>query len=527
MKINTAIFKSFRTKITFFMILAMVFALAVSNFMIYRYTLDSQFKQLRNKLMIMAQTTALTVSADELREIPLNKGGVENPQYKAVCERLDRIREIVPQIKYIYILKKTEKPGILQFVADADADSLTDGQISYPGDEYDATKFSDMLDAFSGPTADKALGEDKWGVSLSGYAPIRDGSGETAAILGVDMEAQDVYDVQKEVRKRSVLVLLLGILLAVFLGILISGSVTKQIEELTEGASRIARGDLDYKVKISGGDEIARLGHLFNKMSMDLKRHIEDLRQTTAEKERLVKEIEIAKGIQQSFLPDSNPDITGLDVAAISLPARVVGGDFYDFIRLAKDKWGLVIADVSGKGVPAALFMALSRTLVRSTAQGAILPSDAINHANNLILQDSKASMFVTIFYAVFDSGTSTLKYANAGHNPPLLVTGSENKVALLKAQGVPLGILSDIKSTTDEITLKKGDMVVLYTDGVTEAMNASGEQFEMERLDRVTVDNRHLSADAIMEKVRGELSLFTGSQPQYDDITIMVLKAT
>lgn len=528
MKKAVYIFKSFRVKITVFMILAMVFAGAISNFLIYRYALDSQFEQLRDKLITIAQTTALTISPDEIRAIPLEKQGIDSLQYKTVARKLAVIRRVVPSIKYLYILTKTRKPGILKFMADAEAGVSDNGPVTYPGDEYDAKKFPEMLKGFSRATADRELGRDQWGVFLSGYAPIFDKSGESIAILGVDMKAQDVRNVQRQVQVRAAFVLLLGTVIAILLGIVMSGGMTRQINELSKGAERIAEGDLDYRVKIKGGDEIARLGHLFNKMSINLKHHIEELRRTTAEKERLTREIEIARGIQQSFLPDAFPQIPGLEVVAISLPARVVGGDFYDFIPLLNNKWGLVVADVSGKGVPAALFMALSRTLMRSTAAGAVSPSDAINHANRLILQDSKASMFVTLFYAVVDTKTMTLDYANAGHNPPLLVTGLTNNsnILLLKAQGVPLGISSDVATITERIILKSGDMVLLYTDGVTEAINKEGEQFEMERLEKIARDNRHASAQEIMDKVQDELKTFVGRQPQYDDITIMVLKA-
>lgn len=527
MKIPIIAFKSFKTKVTLFLILAMIFAGAASNFLIYRYALASQFQQLRDKLMTIAQTTALTVSTDEVAAMPSGKEGIDSPKYKAVCGRLAEIRKVVPTIRYIYVLERTDEPGILRFLADSDAGASEGGPVTYPGDKYDARKFPEMLKAFGAPAADRKLERDQWGVFLSGYAPMRDKAGKAVAILGVDMKAQDVYDVQWGIFSRSVATLCFVVITAALLGIIISAGVTKRIDELMKGVSRISKGDMDYKVRIKGADEIARLGYIFNGMSSALKRHMEDLKRTTAEKERLVKEIEIARGIQQSFLPDASPDIPGLDVAAVSLPARVVGGDFYDFIPLSKDRWGLVVADVSGKGVPAALFMALSRTLMRSTAQGAALPSDAINHANNLILQDSKANMFVTLFYAVFDQSALKLEYANAGHNPPLMVTGSKNSIVMLKAQGVPLGILSEIKATTDSIALKKGDLIVLYTDGVTEAVNDSGEQFETERLEKIAVDNRHLSSEDIIGKIRSELTEFVGERPQFDDITIMVLKAT
>ncbi len=521
------IFRSFRTKITIFFILAMVFAGATSNFLIYRYALDSQFEQLRDKMKTIAQIAVLRVDVPSLRSIPLKKDGMESPGYKAIAEKLLQIKNAVPSVKYLYILSRTEKSGMLQFVVDADSGNVPGEAPSYPGDPYDATRFPEMIRAFDGATADRTLGADEWGVFLSGYAPIRDASGRAVAVLGVDMKAQDVYAVQKEVRRRAVVVFALGLLLAIVLGFLISGGVARQIKELMKGARRVAQGDLDWKVKVKGVDEVAQLAHLFNTMSVDLKRHMEDLKRTTAEKERLVREIEIARGIQQSFLPESAPKIPGIDIAAMSLPARVVGGDFYDFIPIDKDKWGLVIADVSGKGVPAALFMALSRTLVRASIAGATSPAEVINHANYLIQQDTKSSMFVTLFYAVLDGRTMTLTFANAGHNPPMLIGGAGEGVVLLKAQGVPLGIASDIKSEDAVITLKKGDCLALYTDGVTEARNAIGAEFDMERLEKTVRDNRARGAKAIMDAISEELTSFVGDQPQFDDITMMVLKAS
>lgn len=526
MKKTFFIFRSFRAKLTIAFILAMLFAGATSNFLIYRYAFDSQFEQLRDKLMTIAQISALRVDVPTLAMIPLNKEGAASPSYAIIAQKLLQIKKAVPSIKYLYILGKTDRQGMLRFIVDANSGIAVDGPPSYPGDPYDATRFPEMIKAFGGPAADKAIGADEWGVFLSGYAPIRDSTGAAVAILGVDMKAQDVYDAQKEIRRRALLIFILGLILSIGFGVFISGRVTAKIKALTEGTRRIAQGDLDFKVTVHGDDEIARLAYLFNKMSADLKSYIKKLNKTTAEKERLEKEIEIACGIQQSFLPDSAPKMDGLEITAVSLPARVVGGDFYDFIPIAKDKWGLVVADVSGKGIPAALFMALSRTLVRASAAGTLSPAEAIQHANDLILQDSKAEMFVTLFYAILDVKTRVLCYANAGHNPPLHVSAETSNVVLLKAQGVPIGIMTDVEASNSEIFLKTGDVVVLYTDGVTEANNNRKEEFEMERLTEVVVANRSLSADEIMAKIREELAQFVGSHTQFDDITIMVLKA-
>lgn len=508
-------------------ILAMLFAGATSNFLIYRYAFSSQFEQLRDKLKTIAQVAALSIDARTLASIRADKDSVDSPAYSAVTGKLAGIKRSVPSITYLYILKKTAEPNVLQFVVDLETEGDSQsGGAALPGDPYDASAFPELLKAFDEPTADKKLGADKWGVFLSGYAPIKDAAGRAIAVIGVDMKAQDVYDAQENVHRRALVVFLLGLALSAAFGIFISGRVTSKIRALAEGTRRIAQGDLDYKVVVHGDDEIARLAYYFNKMSSDLKNHIRQLRRATADKERLLRELEIAKGIQQSFLPDSAPAIDGIEIAAISLPARVVGGDFYDFIPVSPDKWGLVVADVSGKGIPAAIFMALSRALVRAGAAGTVSPADAVDHANALIHKDSKADMFVTLFYAVLDARTRALKYANAGHNPPLHISGSSSNVVLLKAQGVPLGIVSDIKMSDEEISLKSGDVVVLYTDGVTEANNRKREQFEMERLTKVVMDSKALSAEGIISKIRAELENFVGAHPQFDDITVMVLKA-
>jgi sigma-B regulation protein RsbU (phosphoserine phosphatase) len=243
------------------------------------------------------------------------------------------------------------------------------------------------------------------------------------------------------------------------------------------------------------------------------------------ELERRTYEMEIAGGIQQSFLPESPPRIEGVELAALNLPAKEVGGDFYDFIPVSQDKWGLVIADVSGKGVPAALFMALSRTLVRANAIGNATASQAIRRANDLIVEDDRVNMFVTLFYSVLDPTGKTLTYVNAGHNPPLMLRREGRDIALLEAKGIALGVMSNIGLEEREISLQKGDMVVLYTDGVTEAINNKEEQFGQARLISIAEKNCNLPASELVKRIQQEVTEFSQGQPQFDDLTLMILK--
>jgi sigma-B regulation protein RsbU (phosphoserine phosphatase) len=236
--------------------------------------------------------------------------------------------------------------------------------------------------------------------------------------------------------------------------------------------------------------------------------------------------METARGIQQSFLPESPPLIEGFELAALSLPARQVGGDFYDFIPVSKNELGIVIADVSGKGVPAALFMALSRTLVRANVADNITASQAIQKANHLISQEAKMGMFVTLFYAVLTPEKKRLKYVNAGHNPPFVIKKNSGDVILLRASGIAMGVLDDVSLEEKEIELASRDIVVFYTDGITEAINGAGEQFGEKRLIETVNQNADLSLKDLMGRVKDEVFTFAQGQPQFDDFTLVILKA-
>jgi sigma-B regulation protein RsbU (phosphoserine phosphatase) len=262
-------------------------------------------------------------------------------------------------------------------------------------------------------------------------------------------------------------------------------------------------------------------------------RNLTTERKTAAEKEKYRRELErreyeaeTARGIQQSFLPESPPQMEGFELAALSLPVWEVGGDFYDFIPISEDKWGVVIADVSGKGIPAALFMALSRTLVRANATGNPTVCEAIQRANHLILQDSRSGMFVTLFYAVLDSKKRCLNYVNAGHNPPLLLKRGAGSAVLLEAKGIALGVLDNISLEERELQLESNDTVILYTDGVTEAINTEEEQFGQDRLVETIRRSIHLPVCDLIDRIEKEVATFSQGQPQFDDFTLVGLKA-
>jgi sigma-B regulation protein RsbU (phosphoserine phosphatase) len=355
--------------------------------------------------------------------------------------------------------------------------------------------------------------------------PVLGENGDVQTAILVYLTTENLQAAIRDTILRCVLISLIVIAAGVLLSFLISNGITRPIRKLTAAVQVMGKGDLSRMVEVETKDEVGVLAHSFNKMAEDLKSYIEDLRRTTAEKERVEKELEIGRGIQQSFLPEAPPEVPGFDIAALNSPALEVGGDFYDFIPVALDKWGLVIADVSGKGVPAALFMALSRTLIRANAVDNPTVSQAILKANKMIAEQDRANMFVTLFYGVLDTGKKTITYVNAGHNPPLVLSKKGGDIVMLAAKGIALGIMSDITLEEKEVPLREGDVVILFTDGVTESINRKQEQFGQERLIKLIEENRTLSAREIVNKIEQKVAVFSEGQSQFDDLTLVAVK--
>jgi serine phosphatase RsbU (regulator of sigma subunit) len=244
--------------------------------------------------------------------------------------------------------------------------------------------------------------------------------------------------------------------------------------------------------------------------------------------ERVTKELEIAIDIQLSFLPSKIATVEGLDLAAVFLPAKEVGGDFYDFIELPENKLGIVIADVVGKGIPAALYMALSRALIRAcSAHEPTNLTKSVCQTNILIQECSNADLFVTLFYAIYDPATNKLRYVRAGHNYPILYKKNKNHFITLRGQGTALGVFDEIFLEEKEFDLEEGDIVVFYTDGVTEAINSEREEFGAKRLIQAIAGSKGQSANIIAETIKTHVEDFANEQDQFDDITLVVLKKT
>jgi phosphoserine phosphatase RsbU/P len=248
----------------------------------------------------------------------------------------------------------------------------------------------------------------------------------------------------------------------------------------------------------------------------------EHLQQEMVSRERLEHEMLLARNIQKTFLPENMPDIAGWNLAATWITARQVGGDFYDMFELSGGRLGLLIADVSDKGIPAALFMALTRTLVRAVVFDLPSPADVMRRVNALILPDNRQGMFVTAVYGVLNIVSGELTYANAGHNPPIWLEGAKRRIVPLARTGAALGIIENLPMEDRTIKFAPSDFLLLYTDGLTEAFSPNGEMYGDERLQMVLQTTQAGSARGMLDAVEESARRFMGPFPPADDLTMM-----
>jgi sigma-B regulation protein RsbU (phosphoserine phosphatase) len=251
------------------------------------------------------------------------------------------------------------------------------------------------------------------------------------------------------------------------------------------------------------------------------------LYQDSLRQQRLLEELSVAQQIQLSLLPEVPPVVPGWEFAAFYRPARQIGGDFYDFFDLPgkRNEWGIIIADVADKGVPSALYMALSRTVIRTTALTGRSPASALMRASDLILNDSQSDLFLSAFYTKLDTDTGRLIYSNAGHNPALWFRAADSAFHELTTPGIILGAFDSIELEEKRRDISAGDVVVLYTDGVTEAINPAENEFGVEKLREVIASTADSGAQNILESIVDAVDSFADDAPPFDDLTLVVIK--
>ena len=361
--------------------------------------------------------------------------------------------------------------------------------------------------------------------------PVRQATtGTPGALLGYVV--LNVSEQAVEARILAARAELAGIaLLTLFLGcglsVVLIGVFVRPIQVLSDNVRAIGEGSMVAEVGVSGNEEIDEIARAFNEITAKFRAAQGNL----VEQERLQKEMQVAQEIQQSLLPRHVPELEGYEIGALYRAAKEVGGDYYDFLQVDERTVGVVVADVSGKGVPGSLVMTMIRTALRMEARGNRSASDVMARMNTFVTEDMKKGMFVTMFYVVLDSVNRIVTYASAGHNPMILYRGESDATYFLKPKGIPVGIdapdadLFRRTISVERLTLMRGDMLVIYTDGITEAMNPGRDQFGEPRLLGAIKKYGHLTAQEFTEALDREIHEFTSGALQNDDITLVAIK--
>ena len=316
-----------------------------------------------------------------------------------------------------------------------------------------------------------------------------------------------------------------------FIGVNFTNEILAPIKLLCEKSKLIGKGNFDIKLPVKSDDELGKLSGIFNQMAEDLKTYMENLKITTAEKEKIHSELMIARKIQRSMLPcifPAFPDRNDFDIYAIMDPAKEVGGDFYDFFFIDKTHFAVVIADVSDKGVSAALFMVIAKILIKNQLQNGDSPAKVLEIVNKRLCENNDAGMFVTAFIGVIDITTGETTVANAGHNPPLVYKKVLDKYDFMNFDhGFVLGGVQNQTYKEKTINLSKNDILFLYTDGVTESTNKNGNQFSDSKLKEFlnSEEIKNLSIQEVITKLRDNLEKFSDGIDRTDDITVLAFE--
>lgn len=471
----------------------------------------------------LAHAVVNSLSLDELQAIQM-PGDRESPTYEAIHRTISRLvdGQRVEQTPK-WILHKI-RDGHYYFGV-----NIWRGAIFQP---FIVSKEREMFfRVLQDKTPQHGLFVDDQGEWFSYIHPILDRAENVIYVLELYRPAEELERGQLQASIKVNQVVAVTAIITTILVLIFSYLFTRPLRRLMRGTEIIRQGDFDFDVGVDSRDELGDLARAFNRMVVDLKSYTRELARTTAEKESIENELRLARQLQQGMLPRVFPPLPGAEhvtMYAEMEPAREVGGDYYDFFFVDDSHLGVVVADVSGKGVPAGLFMMRIRAMLRGSAVGNMSPADTLTRINQLVALENPSAMFVTLFYFICDMDTGRITYCNAGHSPPIL---KENGRAALVGtdtnlgKGLPIGVMEDAQYTDASFTLRPEEALVVYTDGVTESCNAEGEYFGEERLQALFAAIPGLSPKDICRSVLGEVRTHQGDAAQFDDITVLVFR--
>lgn len=348
------------------------------------------------------------------------------------------------------------------------------------------------------------------------------------SLMNENIDTAKIVQVTREFTVISTGLTLAAIIVSLFVAMVLSRPIIRPLKKLTEGAAEVAQGNLDTKIEVESDDELGDLARDFNYMTMNLTLKIEELRETTAAKERIESELNVARRIQMSLLNKIFPPFPNrreFELFALIEPAREVGGDFYDFFLLDDDRLCFIIGDVSDKGVPASLFMVVTKTLLKVAAsRDGATPDKILTEVNSELSHSNENAMFATIFCGILNTRTGEVLYANGGHNPPVLVRKDGGAEYTEQTGDIVVGVIEGAAFKMQRLQLEPGETLFCYTDGVTEANNLKGEMFSEEKLQGILAKTDVNGVRKMVASVMEEVVFFSADAVQSDDIAILAL---
>lgn len=520
------------------------FTAILISYSIYSNTMDEHYKA---NAMNIAKTAASQMDGDKIGDYITRLEALDkkDADYKEHIQKikddeyyhmLNVLFDIKENNDILYLYVETVSVEKVVYILDADEE----GSACELGDTYPPAENSRIyFDTLEAGIPAFITNTEKFGWLCTAGAPIFDSNGKVVALAFADVSMDEVMSDRYHFLLLICIVLIIAAAVATAIVIaLIRRYVVSPINALSEAAARYASGKDNNSMEIAKessftglnihtGDEIQNLSEAIKTMEKDINHYIENLTRVMTEKERIGAELNVATQIQASMLPcifPAFPEREEFDIYATMQPAKEVGGDFYDFFLIDSDHLALVIADVSGKGVPAALFMVIAKTLIKNQTLAGMEPADVFTAVNTQLCENNDAGMFVTGWMGILEISTGRFTYANAGHNPPL-IRKKDGEYEYLKARaGLVLAGMEGIRYRQYEIMLEPGDGLYLYTDGVTEATNEENTLYGEDRLRDILNRHKDDTPQMLLQVVKEDIDAFVKDAPQFDDITMLAL---
>ncbi len=520
--------------------LVLTFSVSLFSYITSKRYLENLFAE---RVMTNSNAIATMLNVEDVKKIIAEEGD-KTPEYEQMYNLFNKLKK-EGNITYLSLVVPHENSvtfyidALVEEMGDNPASQLTYGtnvlyiDAANPNDPADYEKYITIWNAYKeNKGLDKPIVTDNsYGYNYTGVSVVLDENGKAIAEIQYILDMSSVRSYLFSILNTMIVICfgLIGIVILVYI-VFVRNMVTKPIGKLTKFTEEITRNNSfeNQSIELHTGDEIESLSQSFNFMLAELTEYISNLSKMTAEKERIGAELDVARHIQASMLPcvfPPFPERHEFDIYATMTPAKEVGGDFYDFFFIDDDHLALVMADVSGKGVPAALFMMISKTLIKSIAQNRHSPSSVLEKVNNQLCENNEAEMFVTVWLGILEISTGKMKCVNAGHEFPAIKRKDGQWELYKDKHGFVVAGMENAKYKEYELQFNPGDKLFVYTDGVAEATDSNNVLYGTDRMIDALNRAKDKSVKELLEFVHSDVDLFVGDADQFDDITMMTLE--